>query len=83
MEAQNHAKPSSVARQLSGLKLISRLLAHELHAQGTSKQVSLSREELLEIQTTLDLFIEQFGRQGATAQTRPAAEPAMLAARHN
>jgi hypothetical protein len=85
MEAQLNSKPSAgLARQVSALKLVSRLLAHELHAQGTSKQISLSREEVLEIQTTIDLFIEQLTRQGAAAaQTRPATEPAMLTARHN
>ena len=84
MEAQNNSKPSAgIARQLAGLKLVSRLLAHELHAQGSSKQIALSRDEVLEIQTTVDLFIEQFGRQGAPAQTRPANEPALLTARHN
>ena len=49
-------------RQLSNLKLISRLLGHELHSQSSAKAISLSRESVIEIQTTLDLFIEEAGR---------------------
>ena len=59
------AKTSAgLARQLSNLKLVSRLLGHELHSQGSAKTITLSREEVLEIQTTLDLFIEEVARQG-------------------
>jgi hypothetical protein len=65
-------------RQLSNLKLISRLLGHELHSQSSAKAISLSREAVLEIQTTLDLFIEEASRshlglnatQNATKSTR-------------
>ena len=45
------------------LKLISRLLGHELHSQGNAKAISLSRESVIEVQTTLDLFIEEASRQ--------------------
>jgi len=85
MESANQTKFSAgLARQLSSLKLVSRLLAHELHAQASAKQIVLSRDEVIEIQTTLDLFIEQLGRnQGVVAPTRAAGEPALLTARHN
>lgn len=60
-----HAKGTShLARHLSNLKLVSRLLGHELHAQGNAKTITLSRDEVLEIQATLDLFIEEASRQG-------------------
>lgn len=49
-------------RQLSHLKLISRLLSHELRAQN-SPRVTLSRDEVLEIQTALDLYIEEIQRR--------------------
>ena len=52
----------ALARHLSNLKLISRLLGHELHTQGGSKTITLSREEVQEIQTTLDLYIEEVSR---------------------
>ena len=48
-------------RQLAPLKLVSRLLGHELHVQQ-SPRLTLSREEVLEIQTTLDLYIDGVGR---------------------
>ncbi len=51
-----------ITRQLSNLKLVSRLLGHELHSQSSAKAISLSRESVVEIQTTLDLFIEEASR---------------------
>jgi hypothetical protein len=63
MEVQSSAKSQNpVVRQLASLKVLSRLLGHELHAQGASKTITLSREELIEIQTTVDLFIEDITR---------------------
>jgi len=55
----------SFQRHLASLKLISRLLGHELHAQGGSQTLTLTREEVLEIQTAVDLFIEQAGRRAS------------------
>ena len=89
MDSANQTKFSAgLARQVSSLKLVSRLLAHELHAQQNAKQITLSRDEVVEIQTTIDLFIEQLARkQGVTTPaTGPAGrggEPALLTARHN
>lgn len=54
----SHGQPSRIERQLAHLKIISRLLGHELHAQ-TSPRLTLSREEVLEIQTSIDLYIEE------------------------
>jgi hypothetical protein len=48
-------------RQLSHLKIISRLLGHELHVQ-TNNRITLSRDEVIEIQTSIDLFIEEIGK---------------------
>lgn len=50
-------------RQLAPLKMVSRLLGHEMHAQGAANTISLSREELDEIRTTIDLFIEEATRR--------------------
>ncbi len=59
MERTHHSsqQPSRLERQITHLKIISRLLGHELHAQ-TSPRLTLSREEVIEIQTSVDLFIE-------------------------
>jgi hypothetical protein len=76
----SHGAP--LARQLAQLKLISRLLAHELHAQGGSKTITLSREEVNEIQTSIDLFIEEVGRrQGSTSHA--VAETTLVSPRNN
>jgi len=77
MEPISHQKfVTQLSRQLSNLKLVSRLLAHELHAQQTSKTITLSKDEVGEIQTCLDLFIEEAARQrGALSGAAPAEAP--------
>ena len=55
---------AALQRHLSSLKVVSRLIGHELHTQATSKTVTLSHDSLAEIQTTLDFFIEECARQG-------------------
>lgn len=84
MEALSPSKSTQqIGRQLASLKILSRLLAHEVHAQQSSKQISLSREEVLEIQTCLDLFIEEVSRrQGQSSGVAPS-EPTLVAARNN
>jgi hypothetical protein len=73
MEAQSSSRPQHPAiRQLASLKLLSRLLGHELHAQANTKAVSLSRDEVIEIQTTVDLFIEELTRRMASAPVTSA-----------
>jgi hypothetical protein len=55
-----------IERELAHLKILSRLLGHELHAQQ-SPRLTLSREEIQEIQTSIDLFIEGLLRARSTA----------------
>ena len=62
MDVPSQQRTSLNQRQLSNLKLVSRLLGHELHSQASAKAISLSRESVVEIQTTLDLFIEEASR---------------------
>jgi hypothetical protein len=87
MEALSQTKYAvQITRQLASLKIVSRLLAHELHAQPSGKQVTLSREEVIEIQTCLEIFIEELSRKaggGAQAPMASAAEPTLVAARNN
>ncbi len=54
-----HKHGSHLERHLAQLKLVSRLLGHELHSQGGSKAVALSRDQVVEMQVALDLFIEE------------------------
>jgi hypothetical protein len=68
----NYRAGGAFQRQLAHLKLISRLLGHELHAQSSTKSITLSRDEVQEIQTSLDLFIEEVGRTGGAPSTMPA-----------
>jgi len=72
-QQRSNRPASALQRQLANLKLVSRLLSHELHAQGGAKSITLSREEVLEIQTTLELFIEDVARrQGGLTPGHPA-----------
>ena len=64
--------PSRDERQLAQLKIISRLMGHELNAQN-GPRITLSREELTEIHTLLDLYIESAVRKRGPAP-RAASE---------
>jgi hypothetical protein len=81
----NSRGTNALARQLASLKLLSRLLGHELHAQGSSKSVTLSREEVSEMQVTLDLFIEEVSRRmgGGGSLSSGAQETQLVTARNN
>lgn len=63
MDHGNYKYGAPLQRHLSPLKLVSRLLGHELHVQAGSKAVSLTREQVLEIQSSIDLFIEEAARR--------------------
>jgi hypothetical protein len=74
-------QPNRLERTLAQLKIISRLLGHELHGQNAPR-LTLSREEILEIQTSIDLFIEEVmrtARGAASAPTREVEIPAVEA----
>lgn len=73
--SQRPASARQTDRQLSHLKLISRLLSHELRAQN-SPRVTLSREEVHEIQTALDLYIEEIQRRSKGTGQQAAAPAA-------
>ena len=64
MNDSAYPNTSHMQRQLSSLKVISRLLGHELHTQTGGKAITLSREEVIEIQTSLDRYIEEATRHG-------------------
>jgi len=63
-----HSQTTRVERQLAHLKILSRLLGHELHAQ-TSPRITLSRDEVEEIQASLDLYIEEIMRHKGVGGT--------------
>jgi hypothetical protein len=82
MESTNLPKNFAQAqRSLAGLKIISRLLSHELHAQSAAKAITLSRDEVVEIQTVIDVFIEEASRRPG-AHTSAASESPLAVARN-
>ncbi len=83
MESTNPTKNlAQVQRSLAGLKIVSRLLSHELHAQSAAKAITLSRDEAIEIQTVIDVFIEEMSRKGA-GQVTSGIEHAPVAVSRN
>lgn len=63
MDIQSQSqRPQPAIRHLASLKVLSRLLGHELHAQS-GKTLTLSRDEVIEIQATVDLYIEDLTRR--------------------
>ncbi len=76
MDLSSQQRPGSgLQRQLANLKLISRLLGHELHSQSNAKSITFSRESVLEIQTTLDLYIEEVSRGGSLGTPQGSTAP--------
>ncbi|HIG88207.1 MAG TPA: hypothetical protein EYQ25_14360 [Planctomycetes bacterium] len=74
-----------LTRQVSHLKVLSRLLGHELNAQSSGRSISLSRDEVIEMQTTLDLFIEEATRclgAGSSMGSLRSTEPTLMSARN-
>ena len=74
----NSKYSNSLSRHLATLKLVSRLLGHELHSQGGAKSITLSREEVMEMQTSIDIFIEEVSRRGGgqgSSQSASLATP--------
>jgi hypothetical protein len=67
MDVPSTKPQNPILRQLANLKILSRLLAHEVHAQGASKTLTLSRDEISEVQTALDLYIEEISRRYSQA----------------
>ena len=79
---------NQIIRHLAPLKLVSRLLGHEMHAQGAAKTISLSREELGEIRIIIDIFIEDASRRagipgGSTLLDLPTAAESQLVPARN
>ncbi len=69
MDISSKATSSArIDRELAHLKIISRLLGHEMHSQN-GQRILLSRESVQEIQTSIDLFIEAAG--GGRAKQNP------------
>ena len=59
MKNPTRSTDSPSQRHIATLKVVSRLLGHELKSQASGKAISMSRDEVTEIQTTIDLYIEQ------------------------
>ena len=75
MENVSTRPQNPILRQLANLKILSRLLAHEVHSQSTSKTLTLSRDEVAEMQTALELYIEDITRRYSQAPSAGGVAP--------
>ncbi len=68
-----------VHRRMSQLKILSRLLEHELDAAKGAKDISLDREILENTLDTLEIFIEDVegANGGAASRVRQSSEKAV------
>ena len=82
MDSTSPKTQAQLQRSLASVKIVSRLLSHELHAQTGSKTVTLSRDEVIEIQTVIDVFIEEVTRRQNLTSTA-TAEPTLTAVARN
>ena len=75
MDNSSSSFVARVERELASLKIVSRLIGHELRAQS-GQRVTLSRDSLMEIQTSIDLFIEEvYKNRSSTPLTAVDTEP--------
>ena len=84
MDRTRPNQQTRLERTLAHLKIVSRLLGHELHAQNAPR-LTFSRDEILEVQTSIDLFIEEVLRssRGATATATREVDVPTVEARVN
>ena len=68
-------RTSRIERQLAPLKIISRLLGHELRASQATR-LTLTREVLLEIQTSLNMYVENISRARSSSSSPSAPREA-------
>ncbi|MCC7015358.1 MAG: hypothetical protein IT454_22555 [Planctomycetes bacterium] len=84
MESISPAKAQAqTQRSLASLKIVSRLLSHELHVQSASKAITLSRDEVIEIQTVIDVYIEEASRRQSSAGTQSVIDSTLAVASRN
>jgi hypothetical protein len=63
---------SFVQRRLSQVKLLNRLLEHELGAARGAKELTLERELVENVVDALEIFVEDFERHSGHAGEKPA-----------
>ena len=66
-----------VHRRISQLKILTRLLEHELDSAKGAKDISLERGLLEDTLETLEIFIEDVDGASGGARSRPQAEKAV------
>jgi hypothetical protein len=77
MEAKPEVNvPKFISRHLSQLKILSRLLEHELEASKGAREVSLDRHLIENVLDTLEIFTDDCEAiSGSRDRSKPEAKP--------
>ena len=79
MEKTDASIGKFVGRHLSQIKVLSRLLEHELDASKTSKEIALDRAIVENILDTMEIFIEDCEKVSGRGRERSAGEKPAVA----
>ncbi len=84
MEAKSEVNlPKFVARHLSQLKILSRLLEHELEAAKGAREVQMDRQLVESMLDTLEVFVDDCESVSGTSRDRNKGENKPVVARLN
>ena len=72
-----------VARHLSQIKIVSRLLEHELEAAKGNRELTIERDLIENTLDTLEIFTDDCEGVSGTSRDRTKAEPKPVVARLN
>ncbi|MBM3974743.1 MAG: hypothetical protein FJ301_11650 [Planctomycetes bacterium] len=83
METKEINVPKFVGRHLSQLKVLARLLEHELEAAKGSREVTVDRHLIENILDTLEIFTDDVEAVSGVSRDRAKAEQKPVVARMN
>jgi len=72
-----------VGRHLSQIKILSRLLEHELEAAKGGREVTIDRHLVENVLDTLEIFVDDCEGASGVSRERAKAEPKPVVARLN
>jgi len=83
METKEINVPKFVGRHLSQLKVLSRLLEHELEAAKGAREITMDRHLIENILDTLEIFTDDVETVSGVSRDRAKAEQKPVVARLN
>jgi len=83
MESKEVNVGKFVSRHLSQLKILARMLEHELEGAKGGREVTIDREVVESVLDTLEIFVDDCENAAGTARERSKAETKPVVARLN